>query len=88
MVLALLTTVASASLTGFLYTTDALWGYAWLSTLHAALSWLALGLVIVHLGGVVFTSIRHRENLVAAMVSGRKRVAAQDDVDGRRGPGC
>jgi cytochrome b len=87
MVLALLATVASLSLTGWLYTTDWLWGYEWLSTLHAALAWLALGLVIAHLGGVVFTSIRHRENLVAAMLSGRKRVAAQGDVDGRRGPG-
>ena len=79
MVLALLATVACASLSGFLYVTEWLWGYAWLSALHAALAWLALCLVLCHIGGVVFTSIRHRENLVAAMFGGRKRAAAPND---------
>jgi cytochrome b len=80
MVLALLLMVGSASLSGFLYTTDWLWGYEWLSTLHAALAWLISGLVGLHIGGVLLTSWRHKENLVQAMVTGRKRAARDADV--------
>lgn len=81
MVLALLLVSAALSLTGYLYTTEWLWGYEWLENLHAALAWLVMVLVIGHLTGVVFTCWRHRENLVAAMVSGRKRAAQSGDID-------
>lgn len=80
MVLALWSAAAALSLTGWLYTTDWLWGYEWLSDLHAALAWLVATLVIGHLGGVVVTSWRHRENLVSAMFSGMKRAPQDDDV--------
>lgn len=71
---------AALSITGWLYTTDWLWGYAWLEQLHAGLAWLLLALLIGHLGGVAMTSWRHRENLVAAMLSGRKRAPEGDDI--------
>nr|WP_233168483.1 cytochrome b/b6 domain-containing protein [Xylophilus sp. ASV27] len=78
MVLALLGCVAATSVTGWLYTTDMFWGMAWLDRLHRALAWTVLVLVALHLAGVLFTSLRHRENLVAAMFSGRKRRAPAD----------
>lgn len=81
MVLALLLVSVALSLTGFLYTTEWLWGYEWLENLHAALAWLVMVLVIGHLTGVVFTCWRHRENLVAAMLSGRKRAPQDGDID-------
>ncbi len=80
MVLALWATAAALSLSGWLYTTDWLWGYEWLSDLHAWLAWGIATLVVGHLGGVVVTSWRHRENLVAAMFSGAKRAPEGDDV--------
>ncbi|NCT84510.1 MAG: cytochrome B [Comamonadaceae bacterium] len=72
---------AAVAITGWLYTTEWLWGYAWLEQLHAALGWLIAALVGAHLGGVVMTSWRHRENLVGAMFSGCKRAPGAGDID-------
>jgi len=72
MVLALLSNVAGLGLTGWLYTTDHFWGDATVEHVHLALAWTLLGLVLLHVAGVLFTSLRQRENLVAAMFSGDK----------------
>ncbi|MCU7800979.1 MAG: cytochrome b/b6 domain-containing protein [gamma proteobacterium symbiont of Lucinoma myriamae] len=40
--------------------------------LHEWLAWLMLGIVIIHLIGVLVESLLHRENLVAAMLTGFK----------------
>jgi cytochrome b len=75
MTVVLLAMVALVALSGWLYATDAFWGVKWVADLHEALSDLLLALVAVHVAGVVFTSYRQRENLVAAMVHGRKRAS-------------
>jgi cytochrome b len=72
MIVALLTTGIATSLSGWLYTTDAFWGVTWVERLHAALAYLMLALAALHVAGVVFTSLRQRENLLGAMVHGRK----------------
>ena len=72
MVFALLICIAFVCFTGWLFTTDRFWGYGWLSTLHYVLAWTLVGLVIAHVAGVLFTALRHRENLVAAMITGNK----------------
>lgn len=80
MVVALLSCVAALGLTGWLYTTDLLWGYGWLASLHAALGYLLLALIALHVVGVLLMSCKHRENLVVAMFSGDKAGAKPDDV--------
>lgn len=74
MIVALLLVVFLTSLTGWLYTTDRYWGVKWVADLHEALSTTLLCLIALHLAGVALASWRHRENLVAAMLHGRKRV--------------
>lgn len=74
MVLALMATLAAISVTGFMMTTDAFWGSEWVENLHKAFVYAALVLVALHVAGVLFASIEHGENLVKAMVTGRKRV--------------
>ena len=81
MIVALLAFAALAAGTGWLYTTDRFWGETWLEALHRWLTYGLLGLVALHVAGVVFTSRRQRENLVAAMLSGRKRAASGNDIE-------
>ena len=80
MVLALMTCVAGLALTGWLYTSDWLWGDEHVEVVHVALAWTLGGLVLLHIAGVIFTSLRHRENLVRAMFSGTKRSPDARDV--------
>jgi cytochrome b len=72
MVVALLAMVALVGATGWLYTTDRFWGVEWVEELHETLSNILFAIVALHILGVVFTSVRHRENLPAAMLHGRK----------------
>ena len=73
MIVALLSLVVIVSASGWLYTTDEFWGVDWVARLHAWSTYVLLVLVGLHIVGVAFTSQRQRENLVAAMVHGRKR---------------
>lgn len=78
MIVALLLVIAATGATGWLYTTDRYWGVEWVEQLHAALADLLLVLAALHVAGVIAASLRHRENLIAAMLHGRKRSAGDD----------
>ncbi|WP_395139512.1 cytochrome b/b6 domain-containing protein [Schlegelella aquatica] len=81
MILALLALLAITAATGWGMTTEAFFGDEWLEELHEGAATGLLGLVLLHVAGVVWSSLQHGENLVRAMIDGRKRPPAAGDVD-------
>ena len=49
-----------------------------LEDIHELLANLMLGLIVLHVGGVIVSSLAHRENLIRAMFNGRKVVQSEE----------
>ncbi len=81
MIIVLLVAMAAATATGWLLTTDAFWGSTAAQHVHSIVAHGVALLVLAHLAGVALASIRHRENLVRAMVAGVKRAPRPGDVN-------
>ena len=73
MILFLLCAVAGVGTTGWMLTLDAFWGNATVEDLHVRLVDTMIVAIVVHVGANIYGSLRHRENLIGAMVTGRKR---------------
>lgn len=69
MVIALLLALAATGMTGYLMTTDTFSGTEWIEEVHEAFANLTVGLVVIHVLGVLFASFEHSENLVKAMIT-------------------
>lgn len=72
MIVMLLLTLTGVGASGYMMGMDAYFGEEWVEELHETFVNLLLVLVACHVGGVVFSSWRHRENLVASMITGKK----------------
>lgn len=48
--------------------------------LHETLAWALLAVVVLHLAGLAWHTIRHRENISLAMVTGRKEGKVEDAI--------
>ncbi|MBT9369832.1 cytochrome b/b6 domain-containing protein [Rhizobium sp. CSW-27] len=79
MVMFLLALIGAIALTGWMQTTDAFWGVEWVEETHEAAVNMLLVAVVLHLLGVIHAGHRHGENLVRAMITGRKRAPAGSD---------
>jgi cytochrome b len=73
MIIALIAMLTVTCVTGYMMTTDAYWGAKWVEHVHEALANLTVALIAFHVLGVLIASFEHRENLVKAMMTGRKR---------------
>ncbi|MFG1299794.1 cytochrome b/b6 domain-containing protein [Xanthobacter sp. V3C-3] len=81
MALALMGLLALTCLTGWMQTLDAFWGVEWVQEVHEVSSNLILAMAAVHVLAAIAKSVANRENLVLAMITGRKRRARGTDVD-------
>ncbi len=80
MVLALLAGFSGTAWSGWMMTLAGYKNSNWLEEAHEFLAGFMLAMVTVHVAGVIFASVRHNENLVRAMFTGRKHSAGPDDV--------
>lgn len=83
MVLALLATLMTVTVSGWMSETDRFFGVAWVSRLHRLSTDVLLGLIGCHLLGVLVSSALHRENLIVAMITGRKPAVLQHETESR-----
>ena len=81
MVLVLMTLIALTCLTGWMQGLDAFWGVEWLQEVHALCANLIIAMAAIHVFAAIMESVLHRENLILAMITGRKRRASGTDID-------
>jgi cytochrome b len=73
MIVALLLTITSIGVSGYMISTDMFFGVEWVETAHKALVNFCLLLIFGHICGVLYASYHHRENLVKSMLTGLKK---------------
>lgn len=74
MLVALLLSLAVSAITGAMSVTVTFFGVWWIEDTHAYASDAVIVLVVLHVVGVALMGILQRENLVRAMITGRKRI--------------
>jgi cytochrome b len=73
MAVALLLSLVVSSVSGWMQVTERYFGDEWVERVHTWSSNLVLGLAIVHVLGVLLVCALQKENLMRAMITGRKR---------------
>lgn len=81
MMLALMALVIICGVTGWMLGLDAFWGNSTVEAVHVWAANAIMFFLIFHVAGAIVESVRHKENLILAMVTGQKRGPAPEDVD-------
>lgn len=81
MIVVLMVLPATVGTTGWMMGLDLFWGVGWVETLHEVAANILIGAVALHVLGAIFESVRHRENLPLAMITGYKRAPTGTDID-------
>lgn len=80
MMLALWILILSLAATGWISRLERFWGEDLPKDVHAILAYVLLALVCVHIGAAILMSRLHKENLILAMVTGRKPAGDQGNL--------
>lgn len=72
MVTLLWSLVILLGISGWMMRMDYFWGDEWLQGVHAVIGYALLAAVVIHIGGALWMSRLHDENLIAAMLHGDK----------------
>ena len=75
-IFALLALVLAMAVTGFMLGQ----GNESVKDLHEILAWVMVGVAVVHVLGVAFHTIRHRENITLSMIHGKKHAEPSDAI--------
>lgn len=78
MAVALLVLLTVSTISGLMQISQRFFGVAWVEAVHTYSSNLALILVVVHVLGVILMCALQKENLVLAMITGKKRERGVD----------
>jgi cytochrome b len=80
MMIVLMMLVVVCGITGWMLGLDAFWGDSDVEAVHVLAADAIMVLAVIHVAGAVVESIRHRENLVVSMITGRKRAPSGSDI--------
>jgi cytochrome b len=81
MMIVLVLLLGLCGLTGWMQGLDAFWGNEWVQAIHKITAYTILALAGIHAMAAVAESVRHHENLVWSMITGRKRAPVGSDID-------
>jgi len=84
MIITLLAALTATGLTGYLLSLAPHGSNEWLEEVHGAVAYGTLMLIALHVAGVLYASLAEGENLVRAMITGRKRSPRSSDRKGGR----
>lgn len=88
MILYLLGAVMVIGITGWMMTLDAFWGNGAVEMIHSLTVDLTLWAIAIHVAANLAGSLRHHENLILSMVTGRKQLVTSsrpgDDLSAHR----
>ncbi|MBI1383843.1 MAG: hypothetical protein GC150_02900 [Rhizobiales bacterium] len=80
MIVLLLALLAVVCASGWMMLTRQYFGVSWVANVHDVAAHAIVWLIPLHVAGALFSGWIHRENLVLAMVTGRKRAPDPDEL--------